>query len=71
MLGFLNIIVCIAGSVELVDISAELPDVEYQNGLSKWKVILFVYLKKTIASSIIEKATRHLCQLKIELITAV
>jgi len=45
-------IICIAGSVELVDISAELPNLEYKNGLNHWKVIFFTCLNvKCNASS--------------------
>ena len=29
----------VAGSVELVDVSTELSNIQYKNGLSKWKVI--------------------------------
>jgi len=29
----------VAGSVELVDVSAELTNLQYKNGLNKWKVI--------------------------------
>jgi len=35
---------CFAGSVELVDVSAELPELKYKPGLTKWKVIQFTFL---------------------------
>ena len=31
---------CIVGTVELVDVSAELPGLKYSRGLSTWKVCL-------------------------------
>ena len=29
---------CVAGSIELVDVSEELPGLKYSKGLTKWKV---------------------------------
>jgi len=29
---------CCAGSIELVDVSAELPELKYKPGLTQWKV---------------------------------
>jgi len=37
----------VAGSVELVDVSAELKNLQYKNGLNNWKVTYISKLRNT------------------------